>query len=47
MEEMNRLDLNRIPCEEKSERILKRLNKTLYIHNYKKKLGVKKLKFLN
>ena len=34
IEEMNRLDLNKISCKEKNDRIMKRLNKTLNNHNY-------------
>ena len=33
-EEMNRLDLNKIPNKEKNIRIMNRLNKTLKKHNY-------------
>ena len=32
--EMNRLDLNKISCKEKTDRIMSRLNKTLHIHKY-------------
>ena len=32
IEEMTRLDLNKISCEEKNDRILNRLNKTLHNH---------------
>ena len=35
IEEMNRLDLNKISCrEEKNDRIMNRLNKTLHNHKY-------------
>ena len=34
IEEMNRLDLNKISCKEKNDRILNRLNKTLHNHKY-------------
>ena len=34
IEEMNRLDLNKIPNKEKNIRIMNRLNKTLNKHNY-------------
>ena len=34
IEEMNRLDLNKISCKEKNGRILNRLNKTLHNHKY-------------
>ena len=32
IEEMNRLDLNKISCKEKNDRIMNRLNKTLHNH---------------
>ena len=34
VEEMNRLDLNKITDKEKNNRIMNRLNKTLKKHNY-------------
>ena len=34
IEQMNRLDLNKISCKEKNDRILNRLNKTLHNHKY-------------
>ena len=34
VEEMNRLDLNKITDKEKNNRIMNRLNKTLNKHNY-------------
>ena len=34
IEEMNRLDLNKITDKEKNKRIMNRLNKTLNKHNY-------------
>ena len=37
VEEMNRLDLNKITKKEKNNRIMSRLNKTLNKHNYIKK----------
>ena len=36
IEEMNRLDSNKISCKEKNDRIMNRLNKTLHNHKYKK-----------
>ena len=37
IDEMNRLDLNKISNKEKNNRIMNRLNKTLNKHNYLKK----------
>ena len=34
IEEMNRLDLNKISIKEKNARIMNRLNKTLHKHKY-------------
>ena len=34
IEEMNRLDLNKISCKEKNDAIMNRLNKTLHNHKY-------------
>ena len=34
IEEMNRLDSNKISCKEKNDRIMNRLNKTLNNHKY-------------
>ena len=34
LEEMNRLDLNKISCKEKNDRIMNRSNKTLHNHKY-------------
>ena len=34
IEEMNRLDLNKLSCKEKNDRIMNRLNKTLHNHKY-------------
>ena len=36
IEEMNRLDLNKIPCKEKNDKFMNRLNKTLHNHKYNK-----------
>ena len=36
VEEMKRLDLNKISCKEKNDRIMNRLNKTLHNHKYTK-----------
>ena len=37
IEGMNRLDLNKISCKEKNDRIMNRLNETLHNHKYIKK----------
>ena len=37
IEEMNRLDLDKISCKEKNDRIMNRLNKTLHNHKYTNK----------
>ena len=34
IEEMNRLDLNKVSDKEKNKRVMNRLNKTLNKHNY-------------
>ena len=34
IEEMNRLDLNKISCKEKNDKFLNRVNKTLHNHKY-------------